>query len=313
MKKLQSHFLQTRAWKSFQADLGREVLEETTDSWHALAIVEQGQLARRLYCPYGPSVTKKTDLKPALQWLKEQADERGLDFVRIEPLISNSVALEASYLQSLGLVKSQKHVQPHYTIRVDLRKSADAVLAAMSQTTRNLYRNIHKKGVVYSESNNPLDMKELIKMLTVVSKRTGMTPHSDEYLQTEATVLLAKNAAKLFVASVDNKPVAMALIYCSPEGWYYSHAASYESARKLNVMQPLVAHIILSAKKAGAPMFDLYGIAPPYASPNHPLVPITEFKKSFGGEEITFSGTWELPIRTLRYRVYRLLRRITKN
>lgn len=313
MATLRTHYLQSDAWRAFQTSLKRKTLEKTTADWYALAIVEQGKLGRRLYCPYGPTLRKKESLKEALDWLRKEAKARNLDFVRIEPLVENGVPLEPRYLQSLELRPSQKDVQPKYTIQVNLQKTADEVIAAMSQTTRNLYRNIHKKGVSFSTSDNPKDMHELIKMLKVVAKRTGMTPHSDYYLQTEAETLMKLGSAKLFIASQDDKPIAMALVYCDKSGWYYSHAASYETARKLHIMQPLVAYIIMSAHAAGAPLFDLYGITPPDAPHDHPLVPITKFKRSFGGDEIHYSGTWELPIRPVRYRLYRLLRAITRN
>lgn len=306
------HFLQSNAWAGFQKALRRTYLTKTTDSWHALAIVEEGKIGKRLYCPYGPSLANNEALSDALEWLKDEAKVRSLDFVRIEPLIQNNAPLDDDFLRSLGLQQSQKDVQPKYTIQVDLQKTADEVIGAMSQTTRNLYRNIHKKGVVFRESSDPNDMKELTKMLAIVAARTGMKPHSDAYLQTEAEVFLKDNSAKLFIAEREEKPIAMALIYCGKNGWYYSHAASYEAARKLQVMQPLVAHIIMSAHAAGAPLFDLYGIAPPDASSSHPLVPITKFKRSFGGHEVAYSGTWELPVHQLRYRLYRLLRTITK-
>lgn len=307
------HFLQSSAWAAFQKALRRNYSKGSSKEWHALAIVEKGKLATRLYCPYGPSVAKKEDLQSALQWLKTEAQQKKVDFVRIEPLIGDSKDIDAHYLKSLGLKPSKKDVQPKYSIRVDLQKSAEEVMAAMSQTTRNLYRNIHKKDVTFKESSDPNDMKELIAMLKQVAKRTGMTPHSDHYLQTEAETLLKIGKAKIFIAEVKARPVAMALIYCDENGWYYSHAASYPAARKLQVMQPLVAHCIMEAHRFKAAFFDLYGIAPPAAPSTHPLAPITKFKESFGGQKVAFSGTWELPIKQFRYLLYKMIRTITKN
>lgn len=306
------HFLQSDAWAEFQTALHRPYVTKTTDSWHALAIVEEGKIGKRLYCPYGPHLQSKESLPEALAWLQQEARQRSLDFIRIEPLLDSGEVIDAEYLRKQGLRPSQKDVQPKYTIRVDLQKPADEVIAAMSKTTRNLYRNIYKKGVTFRESTHPRDMEELLKMLAVVSKRTGMKPHSNAYLMTEANTLLAKKQAKLFVAYAAQKPVAMALVYCSNDGWYYSHAGSYDTARSLQVMQPFVAHIIMKAHEAGVPLFDLYGIAPPDAPSNHPMIPITTFKRSFGGGTHAYSGTWEMPVKKPRYQLYRLLRTITK-
>lgn len=308
-----THFLQTEVWGTFQTALKREWLHHKNPTWSALAIVENGKFANRLYCPYGPTLKTADALADATAWLKHEASQRSLDFVRIEPLLSDMSAVDAKTLRAHGWRPAYKYVQPQETIRVDLKKPVDEVLQAMSQTARNLYRNIHKKGVAFSESNNPADMKELIKMLAVVANRTGMRPRTANYLQIEAETLITAGKAKLFIASQDNQPLAMALVYTDDTTWYYAHAASYEAARKLSVMHPLVAHIIVAAHAAGATCFDLYGIARPYMKPPHPLVAITKFKESFGGERHDFSGAWELPLKPWRCRFYNLARRITKS
>jgi lipid II:glycine glycyltransferase (peptidoglycan interpeptide bridge formation enzyme) len=51
---------------------------------------------------------------------------------------------------------------------------------------------------------------------------------------------------------------------------------------------------IESAAEAGCSDFDLWGIPPPDAGPEHPWHGLGFFKAEFGGEEIAYVGAWEL-------------------
>ncbi|MDR1197371.1 MAG: hypothetical protein LBL08_03840, partial [Candidatus Nomurabacteria bacterium] len=86
MTNLDVHFLQSEAWRRFQAELGRETIDKDNNIWQYMAIVEHGKLANRLYCPYGPTVVDKVGLQEAIQDLAVEAKTRHLDFVRIEPI-----------------------------------------------------------------------------------------------------------------------------------------------------------------------------------------------------------------------------------
>jgi len=42
--------------------------------------------------------------------------------------------------------------------------------------------------------------------------------------------------------------------------------------------------------------FDLWGIPPPDAPPDHPWRGLGFFKSEFGGEEVAYVGAWELAL-----------------
>ena len=48
-----------------------------------------------------------------------------------------------------------------------------------------------------------------------------------------------------------------------------------------------------SAAEAGCVDFDLWGVPPPDAGPNHPWHGLGFFKAEFGGEEVSYAGAWE--------------------
>jgi lipid II:glycine glycyltransferase (peptidoglycan interpeptide bridge formation enzyme) len=298
------HFLQSEAWLDFQKSIGKQVI--TVDEFHAIGFIEGNKPFQRLFFPYGPSVSNEGDLKKFLSLVKARAEKLNLTYLRIEPILNSGAVIKESYLEGLKFRKT-KDIQPQFTMIVDLTPEPDQIIANMSQSNRNLHRNIHKKGVRFSESENYKDMIKLIDMLKIVAARTGMRPHPNEYLLQQAKSLMGSNKAKLFFAhDSNNNIIAGTLIYTGQKTWYYSHSAGLDEARKLQVMGPLLSFIMLEAKKNGAEEFDLFGVSNPEET-NHQLANITKFKQSFGGRILARSGTWDLPINKIKYYIYKLL------
>jgi lipid II:glycine glycyltransferase (peptidoglycan interpeptide bridge formation enzyme) len=303
MKKMGISFLQTPAWGRFQSSIGRQVIEKTGDGWSALAIEEKGRLAKRLYCPYGPTVENAEALKAALDNLASETRERKLDFLRIEPVGD----IKSPALLKLGLRRSHHDVQPSHTVVNDVSIDPEAITAGVSQSVRRYARKADKAGVTYSVSYDPVDIRYFIDMIHDVSARTGMKPMSDFYFSHIASALFPTHDAGLLFAELDGQKIAAIIFYNSGETMSYAHAASYSQYRNITPATGLGLYALLFAHDAGCTWFDWHGIAPEGASSDHRWAGFTQFKLSFGGERIERLGTWELPVRKLRYRLYRSL------
>lgn len=301
------HFTQSSHWAAVQSALGKKVFHAKGATWQCVAIVESGQLGTRIYCPYGPHVTSLNGFDLAISALKHLAKQQDASYIRVEPI----AYLGEKQLAVRGLKRSPKDYQPRYTWVKDLTKPEDDLLAEMTSTNRNLFRTANKKGLTFKESRSIGDLPIFLTMMHEVAKHTGIKPFSDDVFQAIASTLLPRNAAKLYLATHNGKPVASALVYDSPNTRYYAHAASYHEARKLHPGSPLLSTMIFDAKKLGQKEFDFFGIAPPN-QPNHRWSGFTHFKQSFGGHEKTYLGTWELPTKPLHYAAYRLAHKAKK-
>ncbi|MEP6480696.1 MAG: peptidoglycan bridge formation glycyltransferase FemA/FemB family protein [Rhodoglobus sp.] len=299
-----THFLQSPAWARFQQGMGRTVIQNSGEGWSYQAFVETGKMNTRLYAPYGPVVDGPVALKSALDSLVAEARRLGATFVRVEPI----ERIEPAVLRSLGL-RHVHRVQPELTWRVDLEAGAAAVLSGMTKTSRNLYNTHEKKGLSIRRSQDPADIEILIRLLTQVASRTKMTPHSAEYLRGQARTLLPGGDAALYVVESDGVGVAVSLVYDDAARRYYGHAASDYEFRSVHPGNALVVRMLLDAVERGQVEFDFCGIAPEN-EPKHPWAGFTRFKKSFGGYEYPYSGTWELPVNRLGYLAYSLMRRV---
>ena len=78
--------------------------------------------------------------------------------------------------------------------------------------------------------------------------------------------------------------------------------------RRLSAGIPLMVAMIMDAREKGLTWFDLFGTAPEDAGPEHEWYGFTSFKKSFGGEPVSYAGTWDLPVSRAGYTAYGAVR-----
>ena len=132
----------------------------------------------------------------------------------------------------------------------------------MKPVNRNLYRNIHKKGVTFRSSQDPEDIGILLDFLHMTARRNGFKPQSDDYLTQVAASLMPAGAATLFIAELHGEPIAAALAYDSADTRTYAHAALDDTHRKLSAGIPLLVTLMADAKERGLKHVDLWGVAP---------------------------------------------------
>lgn len=305
-----SNILQSEIWARFQESNGHTVVQNSGEGWSYLATVEGGKTGRYLYCPYGPVAEDAQTFDAALTSLKAAAKSHHCLFVRVEP--TNPAIWgprdAATFLASRGAVLSPRQVQPSHTQVIDLAGSEDEILKGMKSNNRNLHRNIHKKGVSIEVSQNPDDMAVLLKFLEATAEKNGFNRQRDDYLSAVARTLMPADAAYLYIAQLTGddgsvEPIAAAFVYDSDDTRTYAHAAASYEHRRLSAGIPVVTTLILDAKAKGLKYVDLFGIAPEN-QPDHKWAGFTKFKKSFGGESITYPGTWDVPVSTAGYKLY---------
>lgn len=300
--------LQTPVWADFQRALGKKVHEGSGAGWSFLAIEEKTPLGTYLYAPYGPCAENPAAFADALAALSDLAGDAKAHYVRVEPVAAGLGADAAHVLSVRGLVKAPSDIQPALTWKVDLSQDEAALLKGMRSTSRNLFRNIHKKGVTFDISTDPSDLPILLGFLEQVSGRAEFTAQSNTYLATAAQVLMPAGAAKLFIARLEGVPVAAALSYDTAGIRVYAHAAADDAHRRLNAGIPLLVTMMLDAKAAGITEFDMWGVSPE-DDPDHAWAGFSRFKRSFGGAEVSYPGTWDLPVNKVMYNAYGFTRK----
>lgn len=302
-----TNILQSKAWADFQTELGHTVVRDEGPGYSWQATVEGGATGRYLYAPYGPLADTPQAFDSALESLTRAAKKHGCWFVRVEPAfaaIQDGLETPEAALRRRGLKFSPRQVQPGHTQIVDLSAEPDALLKGMNADKRNLFRNIHKKGVTFTSTTDPEAVSILLKYLEQTAERKNFNRQQDNYLHTAARVLMARDAAVLYVARLHDEPIGAALVYDSDDTRTYAHAAMDAQHRKLAAGSPMVVQMIMDAREKGLKYFDLFGTAPEGAGPDHEWYGFTKFKQGYGGNPVAFPGTWDLPVSATKYAAY---------
>lgn len=313
--KTDRHLLQSKKWAQFQKELGKRVILRSGQGWHYLAIVETGdgkagKFFKRLYTPYGPSYRDEQALKKALIDLEEQAKKNGVDYIRVEPLCEDR---QNSLSKLTGFTKTAHSFQPALTLMIDLNRPFEAILKDTTKTNRYLWKKAPQNNIKFTTSYKSADLSKFLEMMNATSKRTKASFKPDSYYKTLLNVFGAEKAAGIAYASVDKDVLVGAIFVDDIETKirYYLFAGSFDKARKLSANSPLLMYLIEGAKKRGYKYFDLFGVSP-IEDASHRWAGLSKFKRSFGGVEVQLNGTYEKPIKKVKYTAMSIARKLAK-
>ena len=110
----------------------------------------------------------------------------------------------------------------------------------------------------------------------------------------------------------DGEIIAASLFFDYQGTRFYMQSAANLDFKHLPATVALLSHAIFTAKEDGLKTLDFWGIAPENADASHPWYGFTEFKKSFGGYEKIYAGTFDYLIDPQKYHLYSLLRKINR-
>ena len=303
-------FLQSWEWGEFQTRLGHSTTRITINlKGHTVALAQaylvRSKLASCYYIPRGPRALSRHSLTGMIKALKKQALTESADYLLIEPDIDID-PLSNSILSSQQLVKEQSTVQPANTLILPLSSEVLKIQSSFRKTTRAMIKKAVNSHVVIQSYGDFSPWPVFAKLLSETARRQGFLPHPFNYLETQLKCLLDRKMAHLYLAKINRRVVAGAIIIHFQKQAIYLHAASNNEGRQSGASQMLVSTAITDAKKAGCQEFDFWGIAPEN-SPRHPWAGITVFKKGFGGNVVSYPSAWVWPIHKNKYRLYRLI------
>ncbi|TAK89072.1 peptidoglycan bridge formation glycyltransferase FemA/FemB family protein [Patescibacteria group bacterium] len=297
--------VQSRHWAEFQDALGHQPVWQQEDDYQWLGSVWTSHGLRYLVCSYGPVLAKGADPAPAVKSLIDAGRQLGVDFIRLDPQ-------DHRFAKELK-AKGARHIadnQPSHTQVVDLTKSLDELRGDLASGHRNLINGTERRGVSIAQVSDRHNLNKFIEMLKDTARRSHTVFQDDYYFQTLWSTLQPADVAKLYVASVDGQPVAGAIFLdCGKTRSYLYAGAWQEKNRQAKASVSLVWQAMMDAKDAGMTKFDLWGIAPT-DDPKHSWAGITRFKQGYGGAQVEYAGTWDIPLKPQKYRLYTVYRRL---
>lgn len=299
---MKPHFLQSREWEKFQKAEGFEIFREKGKNFEFMAILKPTSLGNYLFLPYGPTLKDKKSLKSAISAIKKLAKEKNCIFARIEPTIPFS----AAEMKKFGAKKSH-HIDPEHTWVLDLPKTDEEIYQIIGKNKARAHRNHKIKEILLRTSKNPEDMKIFFKFYESVAEKDNFQTNERKYLENQ----LKFDFATLYIAEFQGKPIGATIMYTGKDACYYAYAGADYEFRKKEAGAILLTQMLMDARAAGKKIFDFWGITTS-ENPKDPWYGFTKFKKSFGGRQVDYAGTYDIPINRKKYAIYSLLRPINK-
>ncbi len=319
-----AHILQTWEWGEFKRE---------TTGWqpHRIAFKQNGVIvamasigirrigfAKVLYVPKGAVLPyENAELThEILDFLQQFARQQGAIWLKIDPDVPLAIGVPGetdealcevgqtlqANLQARGWRFSDDQVQFRNTICVDLTRSEDEILAAMSQNTRRKVRTGEKKGVTIRAATLD-DLEMLYALYQTTGERDQFLIRPREYYLHEWRYLMAAGLAHALIAEYEKTPIAQVILFHFGQKCWYFYGASSNAERERMPNYALQWAAMQWAKAQGYTIYDMWG-APNIFDENDSMWGVYEFKRGFRGSVTRTIGAWDYAPSALMYRGY---------
>lgn len=301
-----ANFLQSWNWGEFHQALGHQIgrvgfFEAEKLVGVMQAIVERGKRATYLTVPGGPLIDwDDEEVKGVfLGEIKQIAAVNKCSFVRVRPQVKNS-DVNHKMFKKWGFVLAPMHLHAQLTLKLDLGKTDDQLMAEMRKATRYEIRQAIKLGITVEQSTDPDKMDAFYDLQLATASRQAFVPFSEKYLKEQFKVFVDDGQVVLFTAKYEGKILAQAMVIFYGQEADYHYGASSEEGRKYPGAYLVQWEAIKEARRRGMKYYDLWGVAPEDKL-KHRFYGVSLFKRGFGGEEMEYLHARDLAISWPKY------------
>ena len=259
------------------------------------------------YVPYGPLVTNgdTAALSAVLDVLQGLVRQERLLYLKLQPPPGGGGMSDA--LTERRFVPSGLDTAPRFTVRIDLRRSPDAILGAMRARTRTYIRQAERRGVVVRDGTRD-ELPVFCELVEATSRRQGFAPYPRSYY--EQILRSFQGHAHLLLADYQGDILSSALLLRFGDSVNYKMGGWLGCHRDVRPNELLHWAGMQWARDRGYRYYDLEGIDRAVAeailagrdSKDLPVPGITHFKLGLGGEVAEFPGSYDY----VRQRVLRM-------
>ena len=318
------HLLQTYEWGELNKYLGGRIyrlgaLDDGRIIGAMLLTVAPVPLPRKipgvtlnwLYSVRGPTVeSPDSPALPALiTYAHTLAKREHAVVLRVEPNIADDDPNEHAWLAAyhrLGFRTNPIAVHGRRSWVLDIRPTAEKLLANLKMTWRQNVRSAERKGVTIREANSDADFDAYYELLKVTSERDDFFIHNKDYHKEIFRLFASKGDAVLYLAEHEGEAIAAKMLLRFGDWCWDMFGASSNQKRNLKPTYLLQYRCFLWAKSKGCSYFDFRTI-PEILEPGEEMWGVYEYKKGFGGFSRLNMPTQDYVYQPLIYTAWRKL------
>jgi hypothetical protein len=276
-----SPLLQTWGWGEVQSRAGWTVERVRLDGAMASVQLRSVGPAREAYVPRGPVPATPASIDALVAWARAAKIAK----LRLEPEVPPAFA---EVLRERGFVKVDP-TQPEHT-RIVTLLPPEELLATFKHGRRYNIRAGLRRGVKVAEGK---DAAELGRQSAAVERRESINLPPSRYYQLLLELL---PWCRTYVGRHPETGEALSAVLVARHAGRVYHLFAGRSGEHPELMANDLAWwaAMKAAAEAGCRDYDLWGVPPPGAGPDHPWHGLGFFKAEFGGDEVAYAGAWEI-------------------
>ena len=231
-------------------------------------------------------------------------------FVRVRP--QWPVSRESlSTLESFGFKKAPMYLSVEYAGVLDLTRSQEEILAGASQGFRRKLRKAEKNNITIEASSTTQAIEDFCKLEKLHAERQKYVAFSSDFLTKQFEAFNRGGEVLIYTARKDGEILAQNfMIFYGAEASYH-YGVSSELGTKYSAAPLLHLAAMDEARKRGCIRYNLWGIVGPEET-KHRFYGVSEFKRSFGCEELKYTPAHDLVLKPIKYRLDWLVETLRK-
>ena len=308
----ESNFLQSWDFYEFHILRGKKVvrrlvMENETIIGAYAGVVETAKRGTYMAIAGGPIIDWKNKklVIAVFDDIKSEGIKNRCAFVRVRPqleLSDNSLKL----MREMGLKKAPMYLSVEYAGVLDLTKSEEEILTGASQGFRRKLRKAEKNDIeIYADASEE-SINEFCKLEKKHAERQKYVAFSESFLKKQFEAFAKNNEVLIYTAKKDGEILAQNfMIFYGPEASYH-YGVSSDLGTKYSAAPLLHMEAMREARKRGIIRYNLWGIVG-LNETSHRFYGVSEFKRSFGCDELKYTPAHDLILNPVKYQLNKLV------
>lgn len=242
--------------------------------------------------------------------IRKMGRKTGCVFVRVRPQLPLSEdALKL--MRELGLKKAPMYLSVEYAGILDLTKSREEILAGASQGFRRKLRKAEKAEIEITADTDEASIREFCRLEKLHAERQKYVAFSTSFLTKQFDAFAENNEVLIYTARKDGETLAQNfMIFYGAEASYH-YGVSSQLGTRYSAAPLLHMAAMDEARRRGCTRYNLWGIVEKDET-EHRFYGVSEFKRSFGCEELRYTPAHDMILNSAKYQVNKIVEKTRK-
>ncbi len=309
----EANFLQSWDFYEFHASRGNKIVRKiaVNEDGKIIAayagVVEDAKRGRYLAIAGGPILDWRNKLlvDKIFEDIKQEGKRHKCVFVRLRPQLELS-GKSLELMSAHGFKKAPMFLSVEYAGILNLENSEAEILKNASQGFRRKLRKAEKNDLTVETSQDPKVMQAFCDLEQKHAARQGYVPFTKSFLTKQFEAFAKNDEVVMYIGKKDGEILAMNFMIFYGNEASYHYGVSSDLGTKYSVAPLLHLKAMEEARKRGIKRYNLWGIVGTEET-SHRFYGVSEFKRSFGCEELKYTPAHDFVINKPKYQLTKLI------